>query len=167
MSGSRSVLAVYASARGIGFVLFESPLSIIDWGVKSFAGETKNSRCARAVEKLLASYSPDCLVIEDARSALPPRSNRVCSLYQLLAGLAGARGIDVDSITSARLTETFRKLGARTKHERAMLVASYLSALAPRVPPPRKVWQSENPNMAMFQAAMLGFVMYTQIEEEA
>ena len=156
----RTLLAVHATARGIGFVLFESPLSIIDWGVKHVSGPTKNAVCTNAVRALINMYAPDALVIESTQEPKSRRTKRVRALYRMLEGAALTSAMDVERIRRVHLMKCFERLGARTKQERADVIANHLPALAHKVPAARKAWQSEDPKMALFDAAALGFAAY-------
>lgn len=157
----RSILAVYGSARGIGYVLFESPLSIIDWGVKVSVGERKNIDCTNAVAKLIDLYVPDVLVLDDTSKDRERRTKRIRALYRMLEGVAIANGVDVERISKEAVRACFEKLGARTKYERAAVMANLLPALFPGLPNERKLWQSVNPKMDMFEAAGLGWAAYS------
>ena len=39
------VLALFPSTRGVAYVLFDSPLSLADWGHYSIKGDKKNLKC--------------------------------------------------------------------------------------------------------------------------
>jgi hypothetical protein len=65
---SELVLAVYPNARGVAFVLFEGPRSLVDWGIKELKRSERHERCFRFVEVLLEKYRPDLLVLRDMPS---------------------------------------------------------------------------------------------------
>ncbi|PIQ59960.1 MAG: hypothetical protein COV99_12520 [Bacteroidetes bacterium CG12_big_fil_rev_8_21_14_0_65_60_17] len=53
-----------------------------------------------------------------------------------------------------------------TKHQIAEIVAAYYTELRFQVPPPRKIWMSEDERMSIFSAvAMAMVVMYGSIYE--
>jgi hypothetical protein len=51
------VVAVYLNTRGFAFVVFESSLSPIDWGIKETRGPQKNSRSIKKTEHHAGGYS--------------------------------------------------------------------------------------------------------------
>ena len=52
------VLSLAPSARGFGFVLFESALSPCDWGVHETRGDGKNRRILAFAARMIDRYRP-------------------------------------------------------------------------------------------------------------
>nr|WP_316642650.1 hypothetical protein [uncultured Roseateles sp.] len=156
------VLALSPSSRGIAFVLFESPLSLVDWGMWSARGAQKNERCIKQVKKAIERYGPDVMVIEDTSNPESKRSKRVRNLHLSLKVLAGVSNVETVSYSRATVRRSFIKMGAVTKHECSRMVAEMLPALSHRLPPKRKAWMAEDPRMSLFEAAALGLTFYGQ-----
>ena len=154
------VFALFPSTRGVAYVLFDSPLSIVDWGHYSIKGDSKNLKCTETVERLIERYVPDVVVLEDASKRAHPRGVRIGLLNQAFVTLAGVRGIDVVRFSSREIRKKFQSVGASTKNEQAKLIASMLPALSHKVPPKRKPWVAEDPRMALFEAAALGLAYF-------
>lgn len=154
------VLALYPSAKGMAFVLFEDSLSLVDWGTTVKYGTAKNHHCIDFTTRLLDRYVVDVIVVHDTTGAAARRSDRVEALYRSFVTLAQIRNIDLVRYTSADVNQAFDAAGALTKQERAQLVSEMVPALSERIPPVRKAWHAEHPRMALFEAAALGIAHY-------
>jgi hypothetical protein len=154
------VFAVYINTRGFAFVLFESPLSPIDWGVKEIRGNRKHRRCLAKIVTILGRYQPDILVIQDTSLTGTRRARRVTKLNEAIAGLASSRGIPVHAYSRDEVRNMFGYLGAPNKHTIAEAIAKHIPAFERYVPPPRKPWMSEDARMGLFDAAALALVFF-------
>jgi Holliday junction resolvasome RuvABC endonuclease subunit len=163
MNGTRRyafVLAVYANTRGFAVVLFEGPLSPIDWGVKEMRGRRKHARALTRVNKLLDRYEPDVLVIQDTSPQGTQRARRITKLNGAIAQLSEARTIPLFRYSRLHVLEAFRAYGMPNKHELAEIIAKHIPAFERYVPPPRKPWMSEDARMGLFDAAALALVFF-------
>ncbi len=159
--GEHYVLAVYPDARGLAFVLFESPTSLVDWGVmRTTTRQPKNEQCIEYVRRLVDRYVPDLIVIEDVDQKGSRRSQRIRALYRSLQVLACVTNTDIKKYASRDIYATFGALGARTKNERSRAIAPLIHDLSHRLPPPRKAWMSSDCRMSLFEAAGLGLTYY-------
>src|SRR2546428_6654194 len=75
--GERRVIALDVRSRSFGFVVFEGPNEILDWGVRSFRSGA-NAVKAPAATKLLSlldEFTPSAVVIRErtTRSAKKPK----------------------------------------------------------------------------------------------
>jgi len=59
---------------------------------------------------------------------------------------------------------TFSEVGVSTKHQIAGAISSTFPELAPRLPPPRRTWMSEDEGMSVFDAAAFA-VAHFQLRE--
>lgn len=159
------VLALYPHTRGLAYVLFESPLSIIDWGTTSQRHANNNEFCVALVKRLVERYSPEVIVLEDGRARNPRRCARIKLLATSLHVLACVQGTEVARLRARDVGRAFEKLGAKTMHERSRAIARMIPALSHRLPPPRKIWQSLDPRFALFEAAALGLAYYGESVE--
>lgn len=150
------VLSIYATSRGFAFTVFEGPQSLVDWGVKQLKGKQKNPRVLKQIRVLIEQYPPDALVIEDCAVKGSRRSPRIRRLYRSIEALAASEAVEVHCYSRAQLRQCFSEgFGASTKQEIAQAIVTLLPELAHRVPPVRKLWQSEDPRMGIFDAAAL------------
>ncbi|HTU12433.1 MAG TPA: hypothetical protein VMG08_16195 [Allosphingosinicella sp.] len=146
--------AMHATSRGFGYVAFEGPFTVHDWGTVVARGD-KNAVCLRKLEAMLDRYLPEALLLEAAGKGSSLRSDRIGRLYQAVAALAVSRSIDVHVYPFKDVQSCFAAVGARTRQEIAEAVARHVDALGPHVPRPRRAWHSEHRRMAVFCAAAL------------
>lgn len=146
------VLGVHPSSRGFGWALFEGPLFPFDWGTVDVR-EGKNRASLARFQKLLERYEPSALAIEAFDEGKTRRSVRVQSLCRKLIELAESRGTTVHIYTRDEIGKTFAGSPVKTREDIAAAVAERVAVLRPRLPSPRKAWQSEHPSAALFAAS--------------
>src|ERR1700683_545892 len=154
------VLAVDPTHRGFGYAIFEGPDLLVDWGERNIRGQ-KNAGSVEGVARLIERYKPDVLVMEDPTSSGCRRWPRVQLLIRELGEQAVRMKVGVRRISRAKVTKTFAASGASTKYQIAKLIASRLPELAPRLPPERKPWMSEDPRMGIFDAPAFGLAFFS------
>ena len=155
------VLALDPTTKGFGYVIFEGPLSVVDWGAKSVRGKKKNAGCLRRLEDLIRFYRPEVIVLEEPRSCDSRRCDRVRGLLRGIRKQAGEWGVRVSVFSRKQVREVFAPIQAKTKHQIAKVLADrYREELGPRMPPFRMPWMSEDERMAMFDAAALAAVYF-------
>lgn len=154
------LLALYPVTRGLSFVLFEgSPEAPFDWGMKDIRDKQKNAKTLDAVRSLTGRYHPEAIVIEDTSHG-SRRTPRIRRLYRQLSHLADTEAIPIFRYSRRDIRKCFEPLGAKTRYEIAKAIAAQIPALAHRLPPVRKIWMSEDPRQALFDAASLGITHY-------
>jgi Holliday junction resolvasome RuvABC endonuclease subunit len=153
------LLAIYPTTRGFGFVVFEGRDQTIDWGVKDVRGD-KNRKAFAKIEELVSWYRPDMLVLENAHGPASRRAERIRQLNVLVVALAKSRRIPVRQYTRSDIKAAFGKRRASTRYEIAQVISRELPDLAPWLPPPKKIWMSENRWLGMFDAASLALTFY-------
>jgi Holliday junction resolvasome RuvABC endonuclease subunit len=164
------VLAVYPSARGFAFVLFEGPLSPVDWSVREVRGRHKNQRCLIGITAVLERYRPDALVLQNMSPTGTHRAHRLRELNGGIGELAEDRGIPVYAYSRAQVREAFEPFGLTNKHSIAEAIAKHIPAFDRYLPPPRKPWMSEDSRMGLFDAAALALTFFQNMaggEQEA
>ena len=154
------VIAIYFNTRGFAFVVFESSLSPIDWGVKEVRGYRKHARCLVKIVAILDQYQPDVLVLQDTSPRGSLRVRRITKLNAAVAELATGRGMALYAYSRADIWNAFRDVGVSNKHDLAMVVALHIPAFERYVPPPRKPWKSEDARMGIFDAAALALTFF-------
>jgi hypothetical protein len=141
------VLGLHPSSRGFGWVVFDAPLSPFDWGTADIRGG--NHQALLRVDGILARYEPAVVALEEfEKSRRVPRTIRLC---RAIVVRAEQRDIAVHRYTRANIADVLHP--ARTRQEIAEVVAARIGELQRRLPRPRKIWDGEHPNMALFCAA--------------
>ncbi len=156
--GHRSlrVLAVDPGTRGFGYALFEGPGRLVDWGTKDIRKDKEQVALVK-IEELLRRFEPDVLVVEDCAHVSSRRNRKFTLLIGRILATARALGIECRALPLALVYQHFAKCGARNKQEIASALAQRFAALALRLPPKRKPWQSEDSRMSIFDAVALGY----------
>ncbi len=152
------VLAVHPTSRGFGWVLFESPLSPVDWGIAS-AKHGRNARLSARFERLLKRYEPAVLVLEEFEGR-PGRVDRIQRLCRQLIHLAACKGMETPVYQRAVIRTVFASVGAGTRYEIAQVIAQQLDAFSHRMPRKRRVWENEDPQQSLFDAAALALTYF-------
>jgi hypothetical protein len=146
------VLGLHPSAHGFGWVLFEGPYSLLDWGTVDIRRD-KNAIALSRIELLLDKQQPDILAMERHEDGLSRRNERIRRLYLDVMKCSAQRDILVQRYSRAQIANSWHLKGARTREEVAAAVADCLSVLRPRLPKPRQIWVGERAGMSLFCAA--------------
>jgi len=161
MNENNNVLGVHPSSRGFGWALFESAVSPFDWGTVEVRNRKEGAIMAR-FKHLLKRHKPAVLALEQFEGEPARRSPRIAKLAMRMAATARKRNIAVAILTRADIDLAFGGTGAKTRDEIAAFVARNVNALRDRLPKPRKVWDSEHPSRALFDAAACALTWYAQ-----
>ena len=161
------VLSIYPTKHGLAYTLFDAPLTPIDWGLKRIEDKCKNARSLAIVEALCQALKPDTLVIEDSVFSPSRRQARIRRLLDLISTYAETENLTLVRYSKKRVKCTFRHAGAITRYEIAQAIATYVPALAGRLPPVRKLWQSEDHRLALFDAAALALTHFAVVPDES
>ncbi|MGZ5799588.1 MAG: hypothetical protein ACXWJZ_03050 [Burkholderiaceae bacterium] len=158
------VLALYATRRGLAYVLFTAPLSPHDWGTKEIRGTTKHANGVRAAKQLIERFHPDIVVLEDASTRSSRRFPRIRALYRAIARHAAQEEIYVASYSRKAVQETFAVVGGSTKHDINCVIVRMIPALLARQPHKRRAWDAESPAQGLFDAVALGVMFFVHAE---
>jgi hypothetical protein len=160
------VLAVYPNTRGFGFALFEGVLVPVDWGVIRSRRTEKNGSCLARFEQMVTWQRLDVLVLEDMAVEGSRRCARIRDLNEAIAAAAAREGILAVQYTNARVRDYFAQLSAVTRYTRAEFIAEHVPVFRPLLPPPRKIWNSEDARMSIFDAAALALTFFHRTVEQ-
>jgi hypothetical protein len=158
-SPQKLVLAIDPTHRGFGYVIFEGPDFLIDWGVRHVEGP-KNKASIASTAELITRYHPRIMVLEDVAAKSCRRCRRVRELVDGLEQYGRERGLTVRKIAQAKVKRTLLPLGIRNKNQTAGFIAARFPELARSLPPERKPWMSEDTRMAIFDAAAMAIAFF-------
>jgi ribosomal protein L17 len=161
---SQVTMAIAPTSHGFGYVMFDNPDLLIDWGVKDVRKNKMPDSLLKA-RVLMHILQPEVLVVEDAHHSSSRRSKRVRELIDQIADLAKDKGIAVARSSRHDVLTIFGRVGAQSKDDIAGAVAKVLPELAPRLPR-RRIWESEHYSMAIFEAAALGLTHFARSEDK-
>jgi hypothetical protein len=106
------------------------------------------------VNTLLEQYRPTILILEDWQYEACRRSERVRMLLLDLAGTAAAEGLTIYCYSRQQVKAVFATSGT-TKDAIAAAIAEMVPELLPWLPRKRRIWESEQHSMPIFEAAAL------------
>lgn len=158
-SKSDLVFALHPTTRGFGWVLFEGPASPTDWGTAS-AKRGRNAKLLAQFGRILNRCEPSVLVLEAFEGRDANRVERVQALCRDIRHIAASKGMKVRIFPRGVVQEVFLELGAKTRHEIAMVIAQRVDAFNHRLPPKRKSWMSQDPRQSLFDAAALAITYF-------
>ena len=151
----QKVFALDLHPLSFGYVLFERPDELVDWGIKSFRHGVNAVKVPLNVklELLLEEYGPDIVVIKD------PRTAALKKLARAITALAERRRIPVQTISGASVRKAFPD-ESHNKYQIASAIAKRYPELSPRLGVRRKMWQPEKYSMSIFDAAAIGIAYF-------
>jgi hypothetical protein len=152
------IMAFYPHARGLAYVIFEGPLSPVDWGMSDIAGAQKARRCLQRLALLLTQYRPDALVLRGVSHSAGTKQG--AKLLGAMETLAEREGIYTAAVSRKQIQAAFASLGSPTRYAIVEAIAKHIRVLAPFVPPPRKIWNGEDRRMGLFDAAAMALTFY-------
>ena len=134
-------------------------LELLDWGVKTYREPDpfyKSHLIQKRVEPLLTLYHPTLIVTNSMPTLKRSKEFGQDEIIQVIRDQARKHSAQLTNIARAETTRTFLDVAATTKTEIAAYITVLFPELAWKLPPPRKVWESEHYNMAIFDAIALG-----------
>jgi RNase H-fold protein (predicted Holliday junction resolvase) len=146
------VLALDVRSNRIGYAVFEHD-SLIDAGITRF--KTSGAGASRLIF-LTRRIQPHVLVLRILSAKSSRNSRRTRAILRAAQRIAKHFSVRVAFVSEQQIQKRFLQDGASTKYQIAVLVVRSFSCVAWRLPPPRKAWQGEHRNMAIFDAAALG-----------
>jgi hypothetical protein len=152
------IVAFYPHARGFAYVVFEGPLSPIDWGMSDVPAKVKTRRCLRRLSLLLDQYQPDALLIRGVSNARTKRS--IAGLLAAIEQEARRRGIFIATVSRTHIRESFAYLGSSTRYAIMKTIAKHIPMFASYAPPIRKIWNGEDRRMGLFDAIALALAFF-------
>jgi hypothetical protein len=164
-SSEKCVLALTVYPRSFGFVVFEGPNRMLDWGVRSFRSGVNAVKIpsSRKLLALLDEFRPSAIVIRK------PDAERRTKKWKMLITIerqAHSRRVPVRFVSRRDVNRAFVGFESN-KYEVASALAKQFPSLASKLPPKRKCWQSEDYRMGIFDAAALGVAYFVAIRKAA
>ena len=158
----KRILAIDLRSRSFGFAVFEGPTRLLDWGVRSFRHGVNAVRVPvyKKFAELMNDSSPSAIVVRKASV----ESGKKAAMRQALAMQAEKHHILV-ALLSRRVIKSSFVGSNRNKYTIAVALAKQLPELAPKLPPQRKIWKSEDYRMSIFDAAALGVAYFSRGEK--
>lgn len=156
------VLALDVRASRFAFAACEGDRKLLDWGVRSFRKGVNavtgpvNQKCGA----LMDYFAPSVIVVKRRDGDTNERRR---AMYEAVLLEAAKRRIPVRLLSRKTVNQVFAGSN-RNKYAVAQAVAKRFPELAPRLPPPPKIWKSEDYRLSIFDAAALAVAYLTPRE---
>ena len=146
-------MALDIRRRSFAFAIFEGPNNLLDSGARSFrTGLNKVHVSPRQkLAVLIDDFNPSALVI---RARNTNARDRKSIIDQALRRESIDRRVPIRFVTRPTIIRAFH--GNDRKYAIAVALAERFPALAAKLPPKRKCWQSEDYRMSIFDATAIG-----------
>jgi len=146
------ILAIAPLSRGLGYAVMEGPDNLLACGNKAILRD-KNTGALAWLEKFIKFYQPAVLVLPDVQAKDTRRAKRIKTLHKKMVAWAVKRGVKVRMVSNTQVRLQLLNDTKATKQAVAeTLVKRFPTELAPRLPPKRRPWMSEDPRMDIFDA---------------
>lgn len=143
------ILAIDLTAKGIGFVLIDARLGLLDWGFSALPADDDAVFLERVSIRIERGH-PTALVLEN----FAPIKGREGAMHRRDLAIALAADLRIGSCqVSQKVVQ--RILGLRTKAQIAKALAERFPELRHRMPRERTCWSTEDERMHIFDALAL------------
>jgi hypothetical protein len=156
----KTILAIQPSATRLGYAVFEGT-ELVDWGVKKFGAilpvkRRMTRKAIRCLDELVYRHEPDILIFPDGRGSSSGRN----VFMTAVRGNAGREAYTVVMATRGDVQRCFATfLGSRSKTAGKdvimPLLAGWFPELKPALPNRRRIWETEDYWVPMFDAVSL------------
>lgn len=146
------ILAIDPCTKGFGFAVLEGGNRLIDWGVARLYSKNDEEFLVR-VDALINRYKPTAIAVEDVAGT--SRGERAAKRINDLIGYAAFLDIERALVSRGEVRVILGLPYDATKYEMAQMIAKLFPELEASLPPPRKLWQTEDKRMNVFDAVGL------------
>ena len=160
------VLAIDPVSRGLAYLVVEGQDQVVDWGVTGVSAPKGTSMVSR-LAALIERFEVDVMVIEDVDALHVRRSKQARELLRGVPALARRSKTSMQQVSWADVWAALGEPGVTNRYGLAGIVAREFPALAPLLPPPKKLWESEKPQMHIFYAGAFFITWRRRVESGA
>lgn len=168
MSGSNildekeRLLALEIRSGKMGFVVFEGPTKLLDWGLKWFGFKKRALRpiVANKINTLLNLHNPSTIVVRKRNYYPVAENRRFARIVSSIRAETRRHSAEFKILTSRQVRLHFDERGGLTKHGIATNLVGQFEELSWKLPHRRKTYESENPKMLIFDAAATGAAFF-------
>jgi hypothetical protein len=158
------LLALEIRSQKMGFVVFEGPNRLLDWGVLNCSHPTRRLHeiVAKRVKPLLFRYRPLAVVMRCDNHYSTQNPVRLRISVGAIRKEAHRSGVEFRLLTTKSRKHFFVQVGCDAKHQVAQLIAELFEELSRRGQPKRKAWHSESYHTVIFDAAATGLASFAE-----
>jgi hypothetical protein len=154
------VLALDLRSSRFGYVVYEGPDAMLDWGTRKYGADKHLLK--RVLHHLHSLLMPSVILVRKAVARDEKDRRKIRSAYRILKTFGKRVFVSVHSVNEPSRRRFFFSEGKLNKHDIARMVSDRFPELSWRLPPKRKPWQSEPTRQSIFDAASLGFFYFEQ-----
>jgi len=157
------VLALDLRPRKAGFAVFEGT-RLLDWGVRTYSNQGANLgvTVSGRINGLLQLHSPELVVLRKRTNPAVARALPIIMESVRMETMRRSIGLRVLSTESVK--RFYIGQGCMNEQQIASALAAWYPELRWKLPPKRRPWESENHNMALFDAAAVGVCFLGDLE---
>jgi hypothetical protein len=158
------ILAIDVRRNRFGYVLFEGPKRLLDWGANAVSPKLDRRAAVevaqRRVAPLLRRCQPMAAVVKRPRRTKKGQSATPGPMLGVILCEALMLQIPVYFVTRQEILEVFRIFRSHSKDDIAEVLVRIFPELIVRLPPRRGKWGTERPRMVIFDALAAGFTYW-------
>ena len=117
----------------------------------------------RRLDFLIARLQPSCIALVRPDLEANERIATVQAIVRFLRVAASSRSISIVALRRKEIRAAFMGRDVSSKDKIASMLASLFPELGSRLPPERKIWTKEYPQMALFDAVS-GAIAYCKVK---
>lgn len=155
INNKRIVFSIYPNANGYGYVYLENARKMLDYGTIR-VNPINNVVMLGKIKKLLEYFKPAVVISVDPAGNASRAGRRVRELIKKIVTYCEKNQIPIFQISRDQIRNVFDQFGAKTKYEISQILTTEFKELELKLPRKRKIWTSEDRNMAIFDALSLG-----------
>lgn len=153
------VYAIYPNANGFGFVYMENARKLIDFGSVRIS-PISNTRIMERIKKSFDYMRPHLVIVKDADGKYSRTGWRIRKLIDSIETFANAMRLPIVKYSRDQVRDVFGAFGAVTKYDISQVILTEFKELEKKLPKKRKLWTSEDHNMAIFDAMSLALTWF-------
>lgn len=153
------VYAIYPNATGFGFVIMKNANKLIDYGSVRI-NPICNRKILERIKKSIDYFRPTILILSDPHSKSSRTGKRTRKLILKIIEYADFLNLPTELYSRDQIRNVFEIHGTVTKYEIAQYLLADFKELEPKKPRERKLWVSEDRNMAIFDALSLALTWF-------
>lgn len=154
-----TILALYPTAYGVGYALFYTPKTLVDFGLGHIR-PVNSKKSLERIQKYLSYYEPDIVLLRGFEKREEKLYKRTQKLIQAISGESENLGLKVHHYTRSEIKEVFAQFGRNSKYQIAQKIIEWYPKTKQYEFPKRKRWMAENHFAGVFDAISLGVVHY-------
>lgn len=153
------MFAIYPNANGFGFVYMENPRKLIEYGSVRI-NPISNRKILERIEKSIEYFRPSIVIVLNPNGNTSRNGTRTRKLINKILFYAEEEKLPVVQYSRDQIRDIFEQFGVVTKYEISQFLLTEFTELEPKRPRERKLWISEDRNMAIFDALSLALTWY-------